>query len=65
MVEIARIMTIGTTNRRDIIRRLMGCCDSFKHLTFADAAAQYRSYERSGLIRSGDGWLAIYHDCEN
>ena len=37
MVEIARIMTSGTANRRDIVRRLMGCCKSFKGLTFSDA----------------------------
>ena len=65
MIEIARIMTFGTTNRRDIVRRLMAVCDSFKNLIFADAMAQYRYYETAGLVRHGDGWLAIYHDCEN
>lgn len=65
MVEIARIMTFGTANRRDIVRRLMGFCKSFKGLTFADAIATYRYYERNGLVVHGDGWLAIYHDCEN
>lgn len=64
MVEIARIMTIGTRNRKDIVRRLMGTCDSFKLLTFSDAFAQYRYYEKSGLVRFGDGFLVIYHDCE-
>ena len=39
MVEIARIMTFGTANRRDIVRRLMGCSRFFKGLTFADALA--------------------------
>lgn len=65
MIEIARIMTFATSNRRDIIRRLMGCCEAFKNLTFADAANQYRYYERSGLVKHGDGYLVIYHDCDN
>lgn len=63
MIEIARIFTTGTANRRDIVRRLMACCESFKQLTIADAMAQFRSYEQSGLIVYGDGFLAIYHDC--
>ena len=65
MIEIARIMTFATINRRDIVRRLMGCCKSFKNMTFATAMETYRSYERAGLVKIGDGWLAIYHDCEN
>ncbi len=65
MVEIARIMTFATANRRDIIRRLMACCDSFKNMTFADAAKQFRYYERNGLVKHGDGFLVIYHDCDN
>lgn len=65
MIEIARIMTFGTTNRRDIVRRLMAMCDSFKNIIFADAMAQYRYYENACLVRYGDGWLAIYHDCES
>lgn len=65
MVEIARIFTFATANRRDIVRRLMGCCESFKRLTFADALAQYRYYEREGLVKICDGYLVIYHDCEN
>lgn len=63
MVEIARIFTFGTTNRRDIVRRLMGTCESFKRLTFADAFAQYRFYEKSGLVKFGEDYLVIYHDC--
>ena len=63
MIEIARITTFATANRRDIVRRLMGCCDSFKRLTFADAMAQYRYYEGAGLVVTGDGYLVIYHDC--
>lgn len=62
MVEIARIFTFGCANRRDIIRRLMACSDSFKRLTFADAFAAYRYAETNGLVRTGDGWLAVYHD---
>ena len=65
MIEIARIMTFSIVNRRDIVRRLMGCCKSFKNMTFSTAMETYRSYERAGLVRQGDGWLAIYHDCEN
>lgn len=63
MIEIARIHTFATRNRRYIIRRLMGTCESFKNLIFADALAQYRYYERSGLVKICDGYLAIYHDC--
>lgn len=65
MIEIARIFTFATTNRRDIVRRLMGCCESFKRLTFADAMAQYRYYKSHGLVVKRDGYLVIYHDCEN
>lgn len=63
MIEIARTMTFGTTNRRDIVRRLMAVCDSFKNLTFSNAMEQYRYYEKEGLIKYGDGYIAIYHDC--
>ena len=63
MIEIARISTIGTRNRREIVLRLMACCDSFKRLIFADAFAQYRYYEQLGQVVTGDGYLAIYHDC--
>lgn len=65
MIEIDRIMTFGTANRRDIVRRLMGCCKSFKQLTFADAFASFCYYEKQGLVVYGDGYLVIYHDCEN
>lgn len=65
MIEIARVTTFATTNRRDIVRRLMGCCKSFKNLIFADALAQFRYYEQAGLVQYGDGYLVIYHDCEN
>lgn len=65
MIEIARIFTFATANNRDIVRRLMGCCKSFKNLTFADALAQYRYYEKQGLVKKCDGYLVIYHDCEN
>ena len=63
MIEIARIMTFGTSNNRDIIRRLMTCCDAFKNMIFATAAETYRYYERNGLVRRGDGYIVIYHDC--
>ena len=65
MIEIARISTFATRNNRDIVTRLMGSCDSFKNLTFADAVAQYRYYERSGLVKRGNGYLVVYHDCDN
>ena len=64
MIEIARIFTFATANRRDIVRHLMGCCKSFKGLTFSDALAQYRYYERAGLVKHGDGYLVVYHDCD-
>ena len=65
MIEIARIMTFATSNNRDIIRRLMSCCDSFANMTFAAAAEQYRYYEKNGLIKREDTYLVIYHDCDN
>jgi hypothetical protein len=65
MVEIARIFTFGTANRRDIIRRLMGTSEYFKNVTFADAAAAFRYAETHGLVYRGDGFLVVYHDCEN
>ncbi len=64
MIEIARITTFATANRRDIVRRLMGTCQSFKTLTFADAFAMYRYYEQAGMVQRGDGYLVIYHDCD-
>lgn len=60
--EIARIFTFGCANNRDIVRRLMVCCDSFKRLTFADAFQAFRSYDAAGLVKRGDGYLAIFHD---
>ena len=65
MIEIARIFTFATSNRRDIVRRLMGCCESFNRLTFADAFKQFRYYETNGLVKHANGFLVIYHDCEN
>ena len=64
MVEIARIITFGTSNNRDIVKRLMGCSEAFKNMTFATAIEQYRSYERNGLVKHGDGYIVIYHDCD-
>lgn len=65
MIEIARIFTFGTTNRRDIVRRLMGTSEFFKRLTFADAFHAYRFAEANGLVKRGDNYLVVYHDCEN
>ncbi len=65
MTEIARITTFCTTNRRDIIRRLMASCEAFKNMTFATATEQYRYYERNGLVKHGDGYLVIYHNYDN
>ena len=65
MIEIARIFTFATANRRDIVRRLMACSDFFKRLTFADALAAYRYAETKNLVKIGDGYLVVYHDCEN
>lgn len=63
MIEIGRIFTFGLSNRRDIVRRLMGTSEFFKNLTFADALAAYRYAERNGLVKRGDGYLVIYHAC--
>ena len=65
MIEIARVITFATSNRRDIICRLMGSCKAFANMTFATATEQYRYYERNGLVKHGNGYIVIYHDCEN
>lgn len=65
MIEIGRIFTFGTTNRRDIVRRLMGTSDFFKRLTFYNAFQAFRYAENNGLVKYGDGYMVIYHDCEN
>lgn len=65
MIEIARIFTFGCSNRRDIVRRLMGACPFYKRLTFADALSAFRYSEMNGLVRFCDGYLVLYHDCEN
>lgn len=65
MIEIARITTFATANRRDIVRRLMGTCKYYKNLTFADALAAFRYSERAGLVEYSEGFVVIYHDCEN
>lgn len=65
MIEIARIPTFATANRRDIVRRLMASSKFFKSLTFADALAAFRYSERAGLVKYGDDYLVVYHDCEN
>ena len=64
MIVLARISTDGTTNNRDIVRRLMEC-EAFRFYTVADVAATLRSYDRSGLVERRDGWLTIYHNCDN
>jgi hypothetical protein len=63
MIEIARIFTFGLTNNRDIVRRLMGCCESFKGLKFSDAIATYRYYEAHGLVKKTNEYIVIYHNC--
>ena len=65
MTAIAIINIAGATNRRDIIRRLMDASEAFANMTFATAAETFRSYERSGLVKWGDGYLVIFHDCDN
>ena len=65
MVEIARMMTFGTSNNRDIVRRLMATQDSFKGLTFADAMQQFRSYEKEGLVRKTEQYIVIEHPVHN
>ena len=62
LVEIARIFTFACSNRRDIVRRLMGTSRFFKGLAFPDALAAYRYAETHGLVRQGDGYLVVYHD---
>ncbi|MCD8088211.1 MAG: hypothetical protein LUE22_06465 [Oscillospiraceae bacterium] len=62
LVEIARIFTFGTRNRRDIVKKLMRESESFKRLIFADALHAYRYAETNGLVYRGDGYLVVYHD---
>ena len=64
MIEIARIFTFGTHNRRDIVRRLMDCSDFFKGLPFGIVMQQFRYAEVNGLVHYGDGFLVVYHDCD-
>lgn len=64
MIEIARMMTFGIASRKELIGRLMVSCDAFKNLSFADAAQQYRYYERNGLVKNNGGYIVIYHDCD-
>jgi len=64
MIEIARISTIGTANRRDIVRRLMEASDFFKRISFADAIKAYRFAECNNLVVRGYGYLAVYHICD-
>jgi hypothetical protein len=65
MTEIARIFTLGISNRRELIYRLIECCESFKNMDFATAAQQYRYCEDNGLVRNSNGYLVIYHDFDN
>ena len=64
MIEIARITTFATANRRDIVRRLMGSSRFFKNLTFADALDSFRYAETHGLVKWGDGYVVVYHNCD-
>ena len=65
MVEVARIMTFCTRNKRDIVKRLMATSKFYKNISFYEAMQQFRYSERKGLVVYGDGWLAVYHDCDN
>ena len=58
MIEIARIMTFGTINRRDIVRRLMAMCDSFKNLIFKPCIFSTDIMKMQGLLDTAMvGWL--------
>lgn len=65
LTEIARIFTFGCQNRRDIVRRLMGTSDMFNGLTYHDAFESYRSAERDGHVKHGDGYIVVYADFSN
>lgn len=60
-MEIARMMTFGTANNRDIVRRLMATQDSFKNMSFADAMKTFKSYEKDGLVRRTAQYIVIEH----
>lgn len=62
MIEIGRIFTFGTTNRRDIVRRLMGTSEFFKGISFADAIAAYRFAELNGMVRKTAEYIVVYHE---
>lgn len=62
MTEIARMMTFGLSNRREIVKRLMATNKFYKDLEFYDALAQFRWSESNGFVHYGDGYLVIYHD---
>lgn len=64
MYAIAHINIEGTTNNRDIIRKIMSECENFRFYTVAQVADTLRSYERRGMVERRDGYLTIYHDCD-
>ncbi len=64
-VQVARIVTFGAQNNREIVRRLQAQSDFFKGLTTADALSQFRYAEQNGLVERGDDWLAVYHDAND
>ena len=65
MVEIARVITIGAKNRRDIVRRLMATSKAFCNMDFSTAIAHFRYFENNGLIENRNGHIVIYYNFED
>lgn len=62
---IGMCSTFATTNRRDIVKRLMGTCKSFNGYTFANAIQFFRSCEKHGWVEMNDGFCKVYFDYDN
>lgn len=54
--------TFATTNRRDIVKRLMATCKSFKGYTFANALDLFRTCERRGWVEYSNGFCKVFFD---
>lgn len=59
---IGMCSTFATTNRRDIVRRLMCTCKEFKQYQFSEALALFRSCERKGMVEYSNGFVKVFFD---
>lgn len=52
----------ATTNKRDIVKRLIGTCKSFKQYRFSEALALFRACERNGFVEYDNGFVKVFFD---